>query len=1028
MNEELLKSIIQLFAIAARERITEDERKNIREYLAVHVSQESLGYYMKHFDEYCLQKESVALADTDEETAEFIGDWAKIMDISKQINEGLTQQQKFVLVLKMIELMLADGKISEWQSNLIYYFGEAIKISQQDLNQIIKFVKADDIEEFTGDNILIVDDGLGDLPIPVKRLVADEITGMIAIIRMSATETYFIKYLGISSLTLNGLPLISRTISVFPTGSTIRGTKVPPIYYSDVAGKFHYSETKSQISFVAENLSYKFKDNTYGLRKINIAEKGGKLIGLMGASGSGKSTLLNVLNGSEDPSSGRVLINEVNLHRQRESIEGVIGFVQQDDFLIDELTVYQNMYYAAKLCFSQFSELQIEELILKTLRNLGLIEIKDVKVGSPLEKTISGGQRKRLNISLELLREPTVLFVDEPTSGLSSRDSENIMDLLKELALKGKMVFVVIHQPSSDIFKMFDSLVILDVGGYQVYYGNPVDAAIYFKNIVNMVNKDQGSCPECGNINSEQIFSIIETRIVNEYGRFTEKRKTSPQEWHEYYKERVTLPRINMVKGPLRSTLQIPNRLKQLVIFTTRDLLSKLSNKQYLVINLFEAPILALFLASLVKYYATVGVSNAQYQFSTNANIPIFFFMSIIVALFMGLTVSAEEIIKDRKILKRERFLHLSKSSYLYSKILILFGISAIQSLSFVLIGVHMLEISGMTFTYWLILFSTSCFANVLGLNISSAFNSAITIYILIPIILIPQLVLSGVVISFDKFNPKVATLDKVPWIGEIMTTRWAFEAAMVNQFKDNEFEKRFYDLEKKKYAADYKKNFYVTELQTKLSKVNRMLRDSTSNSKEIDAHFELLTNEIGKELEAVNKQRSYNVRWLKATRFDSSAFTQFSEFLSTMKKFYINRYNKAQNEIDKLTISLTKDEQSEALFTKTRGKYQNDAIADMVKNRTAANRIVENKNRLIQIIYPIYTDPEPRHIFDFRTRFYSPMKHFAGLIIDTFWFNIMFIWLMSAILFTTLYYDVLRKIVEIFSRLPKKKIIPGQQ
>lgn len=1027
MNEELLKSIIQLFAIAARERITEDERKNIREYLAVHVSQESLGYYMKYFDEYCLQKESVALADTDEETAEFIGDWAKIMDISKQINEGLTQQQKFVLVLKMIELMLADGKISEWQSNLIYYFGEAIKISQQDLNQIIKFVKADEIEEFKGDNILIVDDGLGELPIPVKRLVADKITGMIAIIRMSATETYFIKYLGISSLTLNGLPLISRTISVFPTGSTIRGNKVPPIYYSDVAGKFHYSETKSQISFVAENLSYKFKDNTYGLRKINIAEKGGKLIGLMGASGSGKSTLLNVLNGNEDPSSGRVLINEVNLHRQRQSIEGVIGFVPQDDFLIEELTVYQNMYYAAKLCFSQFSELQIEELILKTLRNLGLLEIKDVKVGSPLEKTISGGQRKRLNISLELLREPTVLFVDEPTSGLSSRDSENIMDLLKELALKGKMIFVVIHQPSSDIFKMFDSLVILDVGGYQVYYGNPVDAAVYFKNIVNMVNKDQGSCPECGNINSEQIFSIIETRIVNEYGRFTEKRKTSPEEWHEYYKERVALPRINMVKGPLRSTLQIPNRLKQLVIFTTRDLLSKLSNKQYLVINLFEAPILAIFLASLVKYYATVGVSNAQYQFSSNENIPIFFFMSIIVALFMGLTVSAEEIIKDRKILKRESFLHLSKSSYLYSKILILFGISAIQSLSFVLIGVYMLEISGMTFTYWLILFSTSCFANVLGLNISSAFNSAITIYILIPIILIPQLVLSGVVISFDKFNPKVATLDKVPLIGEIMTTRWAFEAAMVNQFKDNEFEKRFYDLEKKMYAADYKKNYYVTELQTKLSNVNRMLRDSTSNSKEIAAHFELLTNEIGKELKAVNKQGSYNVRWLKATRFDSAAFTQFSEFLSTMKKLYINRYNKAQNEIDKLTILLTKDEQSEAVFTKTRSKYQNDAIADMVKNRTTANRIVENQNRLIQIIYPIYTDPEPRHIFDFRTRFYSPMKHFAGLMIDTFWFNIIFIWFMSVILFTTLYYDVLRKIVEIFSRLPKKNMIPGQ-
>lgn len=90
-------------------------------------------------------------------------------------------------------------------------------------------------------------------------------------------------------------------------------------------------------------------------------------------------------------------------------------------------------------------------------------EKKDLKVRSPFSKIISGGQRKRLNIALELIREPSILFVDEPTSGLSSRDSENVMDLLRELALKGKLVFIVIHQPSSDIFKLFDNVVILVV-------------------------------------------------------------------------------------------------------------------------------------------------------------------------------------------------------------------------------------------------------------------------------------------------------------------------------------------------------------------------------------------------------------------------------------------------------------------------------------------------------------------------------------------------------------------------------------
>ncbi|NJK97775.1 MAG: ATP-binding cassette domain-containing protein [Bacteroidales bacterium] len=156
-----------------------------------------------------------------------------------------------------------------------------------------------------------------------------------------------------------------------------------------------------------------------------------------------------------------------------------MGYVSQEDFLVEELTVFQNLYFNAKLCFDKYSDEKLVSMVNELLITLGLFEIKNMKVGSPLNKKISGGQRKRLNIALELIREPSILFLDEPTSGLSSRDSENIMDLLKELSFKGKLIFVVIHQPSSDIFKMFDKLLILDSGGYLIYNGDPIDSIIY---------------------------------------------------------------------------------------------------------------------------------------------------------------------------------------------------------------------------------------------------------------------------------------------------------------------------------------------------------------------------------------------------------------------------------------------------------------------------------------------------------------------------------------------------------------------
>lgn len=1009
MSEQLLRAIIELLAIVAIEDdVTEDERESVRNFLLQNLNKQETNRYMSEFDKYAAQIGAKLTANNFDSKEE-------ITQLTSRINLELTAQQKVIVLLNLIEVIIADGEISELELELLYFIGESFKFSKKVIDHVKAFVLNDEKEKLNSSNILISDALEGNQGLQYKHIQRSNIDGFLAFFRLPKLEIYFLKYLGNSSLSINGIPLRKNRLMVLAPGSTIRGNNLKAIYYSDVASAYREEQSDNKISFIAEDITFKFPNGKLGLRGVNIAEDKGKLIGLMGGSGAGKSTLLNVLNGNEVPSGGSVRINGIDINKEKSKVEGVIGYVPQDDLMIDELTVFENLYYAAKLCFSEANETELKELVNKTLSSLGLTETKDLKVGSPLEKTISGGQRKRLNIGLELLREPSVLFVDEPTSGLSSRDSENIMDLLKELSLKGKMVFVVIHQPSSDIFKMFDKLVILDVGGYQIYYGNPVEAVTYFKSIVDMIDKEQGSCIECGNVNPEQIFNIIETKVVNEYGHLTDTRKISPQDWSEYFGVHINIEKAGEASVAPKKTLNIPNKFKQLLIFIKRDVASKMSNKQYLIINSLEAPVLALLLAFIIRYTAT---GSEEYIFRENPNIPAFFFMAIIVSLFMGLTVSAEEIIKDRRILKRESFLNLSRLSYLVSKLVILFSLSAVQTLLFVLIGNAILGIQGMTFSFWLVMFSISCFANIMGLNISSAFNSAVTIYILIPLLIIPQLILSGVVVSFDKLHPWLSNDSKVPIIGEMMASRWGYEAMLVSQFKDNSYEKQFFEYDQALANSEYKVSYYFSTLDSELDYVLANYRNAEQKEK-IESKLTLVRNEFKKEMAIYDLPDSKfpSMDSLYADKFDKSVLDNTRKFMKIFKKIYNDESKRAGREKDALIASLIATPEGKLAYDELKNDNENENVVFYLKNKVAENRILNTGTELVRKIDPIYLNPQPNSALDFRAQFYAPKKHFAGAYFDTLYFNVIIIWLMSITLILTLYFDVMRKMVNGFGK-----------
>lgn len=1032
MSEEILKALMELFALIVKQDggILMNEREYVSGFLNKQLTRETVDEYLALFDEHAgpVMKRSVVR----DSLAPSVKDSVKILGICKKINRTLNQEQKVVVLMRLFELVNVDRQFTLQRMNIINAVAEVFKISSDEFAATEQFVKNEEPEKLRNPAILVLSPGDESCDLCKKMQTGYQDT-KIFILRLASVDLYFIKYISKDQLYLNGLQVRSGIVYTFAKGGSIKSQQGHAIYYSDISSSFLSDFNIHKISFTVENLTYHFREGHPAVDNINFSIEEGKLIGILGASGSGKTTLLNLMSGIQKPTSGTVKINGLDVINDSKDIEGVFGYVPQDDLLIEDLTVFENLYFAACQCFKDKTKEEITSLVDHTLSNLGLLEKRKLKVGSPFNKVISGGQRKRLNIALELIREPLVMFLDEPTSGLSSRDSENLMDLLRDLTLKGKLIFTVIHQPSSEIFKMFDKVIILDQGGCMAYFGNPVDSVIYFKTLDAQINSNLGECPSCGNVNPETIFNIIETQVVDEFGKYTEKRKVKPKEWADSYRLKHPFTRVTDIKEPPHKNLRIPGIYDQFRIYLSRDFKSKIANRQYVMLTLLEAPILGLILSFIIRYIPDPD-SNI-YIFSDNENIPIYIFMSLIVALFLGLTLSAEEIFRDRKILKREHFLNLSRTSYLLSKVAILILISAIQTLLFVMIANPILGIKGMFLHYWLALFTTAFCANMLGLNISASFNSAITIYIVLPLLIIPMMVLSGAMFPFDKLNRNIGNVEKVPLIAEMIPTRWTYEALIVSQFKDNEYSKVVYDkdgetfymLQKKISEANFNKVHRIPNLREALKTT---LFEYRSNPKNIGnnenlflktplrkfSKLQLLKNELTKLATVNNVPEFIYMADLDAHEFNPGIADSLTIYLDRMDKLFSKISNSANDKKDRFFYM------NDLLLKKKENDFYNQKLEEIVTKPYERKKILVYNNTLLQNTDPIYLDPYKKGFLNFRTHFYAPSKYIFGIKADTFVFNISLVLLSTILLYLALYYELPGKAVRFFENFKFRK------
>jgi ABC-type multidrug transport system ATPase subunit len=1024
MSESILKALMQLFALISDIHddtvITSREKDVVRLFLARHLNNELVSRYMKMFEGFLDQFNDERITKGSIQDKKRISVHAmRILEICEKINEELQQKQKVYTLVKLIDYISSGEEVTENELDFLQTVANAFYISDTEYQSIRHFIleKRESVPE--KNRVLIINNLKESDHYGIKHICSDNLNGTICFLHIPSTNTYILRYYGSADLYLNGQIISSGETYAFDHGSSVRGQGINPIYYSEVVSIISGASLEIKIELHARDVSFKFRNSDNGIHNLDFHEESGKLVGILGGSGVGKSTTLSILNGTLEPQSGSVLINGFNLYDENEKkyLEGVIGFVPQDDLLIEELSVYQNLWYNARMCLNNLPEDKISEIVDKTLTNLDLAETRDLVVGSPLNKIISGGQRKRVNIALELLREPTILFVDEPTSGLSSLDSEIVMSLLKEQTYKGKLVIVNIHQPCSDLYKMFDKIMIIDKGGYPIYYGNPTEAIVYFKTHSNHANPEEDQCVKCGNINTDQILQIIESKVVDEHGRATRIRKVSPREWADKYKANNTfsLQENDIEKKALpENYYSIPGLFKQSQLFFIRDLLSKLADKQYIFISLLGSPLLAFMLAHFIKFS-----KGSSYEFMENENIPAYMFVSVIMSLFFGLIISSEQIIKDRKILKRESFLNLSWFSYLNSKILLLFLISAIQTFLFTVIGNEILEIKGMTLSFWLVLFTASCSANILGLNISSAFNSVITIYMIIPIILIPQLLFSGVLVKFDKLNiGSSVSKEFVPVIGDLMPARWSFEAMAVEQFKNNEYDKKFFETNIERSRYDWYVNL-IDKIRQDIINIVRV-RDNIDYEADID-HKLFLANKYIDQMSFLAD--TFPGPWkteLIRSRIDTVNSKEAMKYLDFLRKHYSKLRNESMGKLDEIEKKL-KDEMGENQLNVFKSSYRNSRLIQTVQGIGERRDIAaESGDKIIPKAEPGYTKAASKFG---RAHFYAPYKQIGNWEnIDTFWFDLTVMWLVSVLLYVALYFNLLRKLLTYVENLRFQK------
>jgi ABC transport system ATP-binding/permease protein len=478
----------------------------------------------------------------------------------------------------------------------------------------------------------------------------------------------------------------------------------------------------------AEGVAMRIGDKQI-LAETTLSVEPGQLVAFIGESGSGKTTLLKALAGVTAPSSGSVTVNGESVGARLTDI----GYLPQDEIVHPDLTVTESLQYSARLRLPADSgDDEIAATVTRALDELGLAAHADTRIGS-----LSGGQRKRVGLATEILSRPSLLFLDEPTTGLDPGLESRMMALLRELSGSSRAVIVVTHATKS--LGLCDRLVVMGRGGVLCFQGSPDEARKFF-----------------GGESYDDIYPLLEER--------------DPRDWQRHFAE--GRPPVAPTGGSNGARpAQRTRRVRSSIVHQTRVLTSRYArlftrDRRNMFILLGQVPILGLAIAGLFKISVFTRPSSDAGQAVKLT------FLLLVTTVWIGMIDASREIIKEKGVFTRENSVGVRLSAYLLSKGIVLFTLAAIQAL--ILTGIVLLfqplHAHLDVYAAVLIIVVLTAFASVsMGLLVSAVVRNQDQATSFIPLILIPQLFFGGSIVATATMSAPLRAITK------IVVTQWSY-------------------------------------------------------------------------------------------------------------------------------------------------------------------------------------------------------------------------------------------------------------